>query len=292
MSHSLTESELIINTDGSIYHLNITPDDIATDIITVGDPDRVDHVADRLDEIYLTKQKREFKTITGRIGHKEVTIISTGIGTDNIDIVLTELDALTNVDFNTRKIKENHTSLNIYRIGTSGGLREDISIGSIVISQFAIGLEGLMHFYDYESDNDCKVISEKVRKAISDKLPSVFPYTASYSPNLGSIYKSLGRTGITVTATGFYGPQGRKVIANPRHRSFLDDISAISLGDIPVTNLEMETAGIYGMAHLLGHQAISFNAILANRVTQRFSSTPHKIVDKLIDDFFVVFSDK
>lgn len=290
MSYRIPESELILNPDGSIYHLNILPEDLADDIITVGDPDRVDKVSERLDEIYLTKHKREFKTITGRAGSKNITIISTGIGTDNIDIVFTELDVLKNVDLETRTKKEQHTSLRFYRIGTSGALREDIDIDSTIISEHAIGLEGLMHFYNHKDTSVTSDITSQAERILRPSLPSVSPYAVSAAPSLINRYTSLGRCGITVTATGFYGPQGRGVLAQPRNRNFLDDITSISIGNLHVTNLEMETAGIYGMSSLLGHEAISFNAILANRRTQKFSSQPGKTVDRLIDRFFEIFT--
>ena len=290
MSHRIPESELILNPDGSVYHLHLLPADIADHIITVGDPDRVDDVASRLDTIRITKQKREFKTITGTIGGRDITIISTGIGTDNIDIVFTELDILANVDLKTRLKAQQHRKLHFYRLGTSGALRDDIAIDSIVISAYAIGLEGLMHYYQYqEPDVPAEVISEEATYWLKDRLSSITPYTAKASQPLQETYGKLGRQGITVTATGFYGPQGRKVIASPRHRTFLDDMAKLKYGSLQVTNLEMETAGIYGMAHLLGHEAISLNAILANRVTQDFSANPKAAVSSLIDRFFDLF---
>jgi len=250
---------------------------------------RVDTVAKRLDEIYLTKHKREFKTVTGRVGGKDVTIISTGIGTDNIDIVFTELDILANVDLATRVKKEVHTMLNFYRIGTSGALREDIAVDSTIISAKAIGLEGLMHYYKYEEREDEKDIAEQAHRALRLGVPNITPYVTSADSELVAKYTNLGRPGITVTATGFYGPQGRKVLAAPRHANFLDNMAMIKNQELMVTNLEMETAGIYGMASLLGHKAISFNAILANRVTQQFSRQPKETVEKLMDEFFEVF---
>jgi len=290
MSHRIPESELILNPDGSVYHLHLLPDDIASHIITVGDPDRVDAVAQRLDTIRVTKQKREFKTVTGSIGGKEITIISTGIGTDNIDIVFTELDILANVDLASRTQKAEHRKLHFYRLGTSGALHESIPIDSVVISSYAIGLEGLMHFYHYrEPDIAAEVITESAEYALRLDLPKVKPYTTRGSASLVDTFSTLGRQGITVTATGFYGPQGRVVLAQPRHKTFLDNMAKIKQGELLVTNLEMETAGIYGMSQLLGHEAISLNAILANRVTQQFSSNPSAAVNALIDRFFEIF---
>jgi len=290
MSNPIPESELIINPDGSIYHLNIRPEDIATDIITVGDPDRVDMVAKRLDKIEITKHKREFKTITGTVAGKRVTIISTGIGTDNIDIVFTELDALANIDMNLRMPLPNIKSLNFYRIGTSGALRSDIDVDSIIISAHAIGLESLMHYYNFEQSDFSIGMAEKVRSALMESLPSIIPYGSDAATVLLDKYSSLGQLGVTVTATGFYGPQGRKILATPRNSTFLDNLAILEHKNYKITNLEMETAGIYGMASLLGHNAISFNAILANRATQKFSSNPKKTVAKLVDDFFLKFT--
>lgn len=280
---TIPSSELIINADGSIYHLNLKPGQIAKDIITVGDPDRVDKVAQHFDTIDFEISKREFKTVTGTLMGKRLTVISTGIGTDNIDIVFTELDALVNVDFDTRKRKKEHTSLNFYRIGTSGSLISELGIDQILISELAIGLDGLMHYYDVVQSTDEDIIAEKAKEALST-LPKIYPYAASASKNLVVKFAHLGMKGITVTATGFYGPQGRALIANPKSTTFIDDLASLKYGALRFTNLEMETAGIYGMSALLGHQAISINAILANRADQVFSTKADDTVGQLIKD--------
>lgn len=271
----IPESELILNPDNSIYHLKLKPGEIAKDIITVGDPDRVDMVAKYLDKREIERSCREFKTITGSIGDRRLTIISTGIGTDNIDIVFNELDALVNVDFDTRKVKEDHTALNFYRIGTSGAIREDVPLDSIVVSRYALGFDGLLHFY--ESDG---VREHGLERCIDSEQSR---YGVSSSVKLFEAFKRLGKAGVTVTADGFYGPQSRAIRVKP---SF--DVPTLfghkSYKDVPFTNLEMETAGIYGLAALLGHEAISLNAILANRITRSFSSQPVKTVDRLIED--------
>lgn len=285
----IANSELIINRDGSIYHLNLCPADIAHDIITVGDPDRVDVVASRLDEVFLTRHKREFKTVTGRIGSKSVTILSTGIGTDNIDIVLTELDALANIDFTSRTQKEEHTRLRFYRLGTSGTVKADIPIDSILLSAYGVGLDGLLHFYKRSPDARSVALERLVNEKLTLSLPQVRAYAVAGSKELLTQYSALGQQGITTTATGFYGPQGRTVRAQPLDRSFVDRLAGLSFEELHFTNLEMETAGIYGMAELLGHDAISFNAILANRSTGAFSTDPQKAVNGLIDRFFEAF---
>ncbi|MEM9547616.1 MAG: nucleoside phosphorylase [Bacteroidota bacterium] len=283
MMQRIAESELILNPDGSIYHLNLKPGDIAKDIITVGDPGRVDKVVQHFDQITVEVTKREFKTVTGWIGNNKITVISTGIGTDNIDIVLTELDALVNVDFETRTKKTDHTPLRFIRIGTSGSLDTNLDVNEVLISNMAIGIDGLMHFYNViPSENELE-LNKKARSALSN-LPNVIPYSTTASSALIHLFSPLGKQGITVTAPGFYGPQGRSIIVPPKSATFLDDLANIESNGLNVTNLEMETAGIYGMAKLLGHEAISINAILANRVHHTFSDRPKEFVEKVIED--------
>ncbi len=286
----IPESELIINEDGTIYHLNLRPGQIAHDIITVGDPDRVERVTQHFDNIEFVISKREFKTITGSYKGKRLTVISTGIGTDNIDIVFTELDALVNIDFDTRTRKENHTTLNFYRVGTSGSLISELKIDTILISEMAIGLDGLMHYYDHTQSTDEDIIAEMAKEGLAT-LPNIYPYATKASKELVDQFAHLGMKGITVTATGFYGPQGRSVIANSKSTTFIDDLAGIKYGKLQFTNLEMETAGIYGMSSLLGHQAVSINAILANRSDQTFTSQGKEVVDKLIIDVLAIISD-
>lgn len=283
MTMRIPESELILNSNGSIYHLNLKPGQIAEHIITVGDPDRVDAVAEHLDSIEVEVSKREFKTITGICNGKRVTIISTGIGTDNIDIVFTELDALVNVDFTTRKRKPQHTTLHFYRIGTTGSLISALEVDQIVISRAAVGLDGLMHFYEY-TYSDMEARLKQLSSKILTDLEGIAPYAIEGSEELCRQFESIGRLGITVTATGFYGPQGRHVIAAPKKRDFIDQLAALEYEGIAFTNLEMETAGIYGMSKLLGHKAISISAVLANRPDHVFSSRPAEVVKDLITD--------
>lgn len=270
----ITPSELILNEDNSIYHLCLHPSDLASTVITVGDPSRVDLIAERLDDIYLTKHNREFKTITGRIGHKDLTIISTGIGTDNIDIVLNELDALVNVDLDNRTIKEKHTKLKFIRIGTSGSIQADINIDSFIISQYAVGLDGLLSYYDSTQVRDL---------ALEKACIELKGYAVAAEKTLLETFTDLGEKGITITSNGFYGPQGRSIRLKFNNKLF-EICQNIRYQNLAITNLEMETAGLYGMAKLLGHEAISLNAILANRITKEFSKTPAKTIEKLIDD--------
>ncbi len=268
----IPSSELIINPDNSIYHLKLRPDEIADTIITVGDPDRVDLVAKHLDHIHLERQAREFKTITGALNGKDLSIISTGIGTDNIDIVLNELDALANIDFKTRKIKDRFRPLTFIRIGTSGAIQESVPLDSTIISAYACGLDGLLNFYD----------ADRVREVeLERKLPSTLnSYAIAADSTLLSKFSNLGKQGITITANGFYGPQARTLRLKSSFDLATQDKSYEGLS---FTNLEMETAGIYGLAKLLGHKAISLNAILANRVTNEFSEHPLKTIKLLIE---------
>ena len=286
----IPESELILNPDGSVYHLNLLPYQIASDIITVGDPDRVDAITQHFDYIEHTVHKREFKTVTGVLEGKRLSVISTGIGTDNIDIVFNELDALVNVNLESRMVKEKLTTLNFYRIGTSGAIRGDVPVDSIIISRYAIGLDGLMNYYRRQSSPAESSIAQQAKSILSEDLPEVNPYGASASPELIHKYSTLGRLGITTTATGFYGPQGRSIRMTNKSNDFLDKIAIVEYDDLFATNLEMETAGIYGLASALGHKAISLNAILANRVNGTFSAQPNDTVNGLIKRFLEIWS--
>ncbi|WP_430425663.1 nucleoside phosphorylase [Maribacter litoralis] len=279
----LRPAELVINEDGSIYHLNLLPEDIATTVITVGDPDRVSQVSRFFDTIEVKKGKREFHTHTGHLNGKRISVISTGIGTDNIDIVLNELDALVNIDFETRTLKKEHTSLNIVRIGTSGAIQPDIPIDSFLISKYAIGFDGLLHFYEHGSINYPKIEDAFIAHT-SWNANKARPYVLSYSEKLGKLFTDNRiRLGFTATNTGFYGPQQRQLRIKPSQMELMEKLSTFSYNDIQLTNLEMETSGIYALSQLLGHEAVSLNCILANRSTGEFSVTPTESVDRLIE---------
>lgn len=274
-------SELILNSDGSIYHLNLHPGDIASDIITVGDTDRVDLVARHLDKVELTKQNREFKTVTGSKNGKRITIISTGIGTDNIDIVFNELDTLVNVDLKTREIKSSLKSLNFYRIGTSGTIREDIPVDTLLISMAAIDMGNLSKYYSHTMTHDAQIISKNlVQYSSIFQNQSVFMGSMHLSNMINGDLTML--SGITITAPGFYGPQGRQLRLASSMVDFRS-MSAMNIGGLKVTNLEMETAGIYMLANLMGHHAISANALLANRLSGEFSQKPQETINTLIE---------
>lgn len=277
----LQESELILNPDGSVYHLNILPEDISDTIFLVGDPDRVEEVSRYFDSVEIKKQKREFVTHTGYVGNKRLTCISTGIGTDNIDIVLTELDALVNIDLKTRAIKKELKSLNFIRIGTCGSLQKDIEVDSFLASEYGVGLDGLLGFYNFEiSEEDQQFLTPIV--PIVSKL-GVHPVIVKGSDVLLNTLAKDIRKGVTLTNCGFYGPQGRTVRIAPKDKKYIDDLSAITLpGNRKLSNMEMETSAIYGLSKLMGHHALSCNAIIANRVDGTFSKDPHGCTDKLI----------
>ena len=278
----ISETDLILNADGSIYHLNLLPEDLAETVITVGDPDRVGEVSKYFDRIELKKGKREFITHTGYIGSKRMTVISTGIGTDNIDIVINELDALVNIDFSTRLIKHRLTSLDIIRIGTSGTLQQDIPINSVLMSEYGLGLDALMHYYKKELDTNEAELQDAVKSRL--QIPGIEPYVTAASP---ALLEKVGKNflrGITVTAPGFYAPQGREVRAINKVPDLIASLNSFRWNETRITNLEMETAGIYALAKALGHQALSVNAILASRVRFEFSTSPEKIVEQTIQN--------
>lgn len=278
----IKDSELILNADGSIYHLNLRPEHLANTVITVGDPDRVEGVTKYFDNIEFTIKKREFFTQTGTFRGKRVTVISTGIGTDNIDIVFNELDALANIDFNTRDIKPDLTSLDIIRIGTSGAIQANIPIDSFVISEYAVGFDSLLHFYDSEHVQHQQLTDAIIEQTDWFKKKSD-PYVVKGSTNLiNKLSSDQTITGFTATNVGFYGPQGRVLRLNTQDNNLNNKLANFNSEGLRITNLEMETAGIYGLSQLMGHRAISMNAILANRALGQFSTTPAETVDRLI----------
>ena len=278
----IKESELILNPDGSIYHLNLLPTDIANTIITVGDPDRVASVSKHFDIIEVKKHRREFNTHTGTYKGKRITVISTGIGTDNIDIVFNELDTLINIDFETREIKKELTSLDIIRIGTSGAIQPNIPINSFLISELAVGFDSLLHFYDSKHVQN-EALSQDIIQQTNWFDKKSEPYVVSANSNLVNQFKSDETVlGFTATNVGFYGPQGRVLRLQTQDNNLNDKLAKFESNGKQITNLEMETAGIYGLASLLGHKALSLNAILANRATGQFSDTPTETVDRLI----------
>lgn len=277
------ESELILNDDGSIYHLNLLPDQLADTVITVGDPDRVDHVSSYFEKIDFQIHKREFKTHTGVYNGHRITVISTGIGTDNIDIVINELDALVNIDFKTRSVKQKLKSLNILRIGTSGAIQSNIPVDSFIASELAIGFDNLLPFYDSDDINEID-FSNAIVKQTDWNSKKAKPYVIKSDDRLLKLFckNNAISKGITATNVGFYGPQGRQLRIPLSDNKLNDKLTQFEFNGQKITNLEMETSGIYGLSKLLGHNAISLNAILANRVTKTFSKSPNETVDNLI----------
>ena len=275
----ISETDLILNEDGSVYHLSLKPEHISDTIITVGDPNRVHSVSKHFDEIEFEMNKREFITHIGNYKGNRITVISTGMGTDNIEIFFTELDALANIDLETRTVKPEHRKLNIIRIGTSGAMQEDIPLDSHLVSDYAIGLDTLMCFYNLpQNDLEDRIVS----KIQNETGISFTPYIARASQYLMDKIGKEMILGNTVTCPGFYAPQGRKVRLDLKHPSLIDDLNCFHDDDFWLTNFEMETAGYYALAKLLGHEMLSVNAIIANRITNKFSPNAHKVVDNLI----------
>jgi uridine phosphorylase len=281
----LTPSELILSNE-RVYHLDLHPDELADLIITVGDPNRVEMVSKHFDRIEIQKKNREFVTHTGYIGERRLTVISTGIGTDNIDIVLNELDALVNIDLKKRVYHSVKKPLTIVRIGTSGSIHPTVNIDEFLVSVYAIGLDGLLHFYNYEFSEQEKKFRHAILEFLNQakiELP-VNPYVVNSSAKIISrLNPNDFKKGIVLTAPGFYAPQGRSLRGITKFpRETLQKMTQFDFQGLNITNIEMETAGIYGLANHLGHQAISFNAILANRWEGTFSSHPSQVVEKLI----------
>ncbi len=278
----LKASEFILNEDGSIYHLNLRPEHLADTIITVGDPDRVAKVTEHFDDIEFSIKKREFHTQTGSYRGKRISVISTGIGTDNIDIVFNELDALVNIDFEKKEVKKQLKSLDIIRIGTTGSIQAEIPIDTFLLSEKAIGFDGLLHFYQSEEIID-NHFSEAFIKYMDWFPKKAHPYVVDNSKKLQKILDTEDIfKGITATNIGFYGPQGRSLRLGLQDDQMNAKLATFNYHDQKITNLEMETSGIYGMSKLLGHNAVSMNVILANRATGEFSTTPQKTMEKLI----------
>jgi uridine phosphorylase len=287
----IAESELIINNRGAIYHLDLRPEEIANTIVTVGDPDRVKEVSKHFDAIEIKRQHREFISHTGRIGQKRITVLSSGIGPDNIDIVLNELDALANIDFDTRQIRPQLRPLNIIRIGTSGSLQPDIPVDHFVASTHGLGIDNLLNFYRLEqNEEDNQLIHSFVTHTqIHGQIGN--PYISSGAPSLIKHFVTDFHQGITVTCPGFYGPQGRILRLGIRNPELINRLTDFRFGQHRITNFEMETSAIYGLGKLLGHNCLAINAIVANRVKKEFSKDGKAAVENLIVKFIEIFSD-
>lgn len=276
MLNKLAASELVLNEDGSVYHLNLLPEDIANKIILVGDPDRVPKVSKYFDKVEVKKNKREFYTHTGTLRGERISVMSTGIGTENIDIVMNELDALVNIDLKEKEFKSEHQSLELFRMGTCGSVNPDVQVDNMLVTQNVVGLDGLMHFYqDYHFENEFS-------KNFFEKFPyeKIKPmlYFSEWSEELGELYKDAKYHGNTATFPGFYAPQGRQL-----RLKALDDKFLETLNDLGITNFEMETSAIYAFSKLLGHKAITVNNVIANRRRGEFSSDHHASEKNLIE---------
>lgn len=273
------ESELVLNKDGSVYHLNLKPKHIADNIIIVGDPSRVYRVSKHFDKIEFEMNKREFITHVGKYKGKKITVLSTGMGPDNIEIFFTELDALVNVDLKKKEVKSKKRKLNIIRIGTSGAMQEDIPVGSHVASRYGIGLDNLMDFYEFSHSAFEEEIVQGLKKHANLNFT---PYIASGSDKLLEQFSEGMVIGNTVTTPGFYAPQGRRIRLGLKYPKLLRDLSSFHHKDVWLTNFEMETSALYAMAGLLGHNMLSVNAVIANRVNGTFSKNPYPTIDSLI----------
>ena len=280
--NTLPSSELVVNPDGSIYHLKLQPDQIADTILLVGDQGRVSQISALFDSIECQVQNREFVTHTGLYKGKRISAVSTGIGTDNIDIVLNELDALVNIDLKARTILENKRVLNLIRIGTSGTLMHDIPVNSVVASAYGLGFDGLMHFYDYKASSGERILLNAIEEHL--QLPQQLnqPYLVEADETLFKLLSEGAFTGITATACGFYGPQGRELRLKPAVADLNERMMSYSHGRYRITNFEMETSALYGLSKMLGHRACTVCAIIANRATQEYSKDYKPVIQDLI----------
>ncbi len=279
MPQKFSETDLILNTDGSVYHLNLKPKDISDKIIVVGDPGRVHRVSQFFDSVEFEMNKREFITQTGKYKGKRLTVMSSGMGTGNIEILMQELDAIFNIDLKKREPKNRRKKLRIVRVGTSGAIQGDIKPGTHLITEYAFGLDPLMDFYEYKTKGQEK----RLAKGLQELLElSYTPYCFKGSSNLLEKFKDCGVVGNTATCPGFYAPQGRELRIPIKYRDMIDKLGYFHQEDVWLTNLEMETAGYYAFGKLLGHEVVSMNAILANRVKKTFSKNPNKVIDELI----------
>ena len=285
----IAESELIINERGAVYHLDLRPDEIGGTVITVGDPDRVKEISKYFDRIEVKRQHREFISHTGMIGKKRLTVLSSGIGPDNIDIVINELDALVNIDFSTREIKKQLRSINIIRLGTSGSLQADIPVDSLVASTHGLGIDNLLNFYRMEQNEEEKELLHSFVTHTQIHGPIGQPYINSCSAALIKHFVSGFHQGITVTCPGFYGPQGRILRLGIRNPQLIDRLTDFRFGQHRITNFEMETSAIYGLGKLLGHHCLAINAIVANRVVKQFSKDGQAAVENMIKKFVEIF---
>ena len=286
----IAESELIINARGAVYHLDLRPEELAGTVITVGDPDRVKEISKYFDSVEVRAQHREFITHTGYVGKKRLTVLSSGIGPDNIDIVINELDALANINFETREIRKDLRSLNIIRLGTSGSLQADIPVDSFVASTHGLGIDNLLNFYRHEQNEEEKLLLQSFVTHTQLHGQMSYPYVSGAAASLLKNFVDGFHQGITVTCPGFYGPQGRILRLGVRNPDLINRLTDFRFGQHRITNFEMETSAIYGLGKLLGHNCLAINAIVANRVRKEFSRDGKAAVENLIKKFIEIFS--
>ena len=275
-------SELIINDRGAIYHLNVRPEEIADTIITVGDPERVASVSKYFDRVEHKLAHREFITHTGYIGQKRISVLSTGIGPDNIDIALNEIDALANINFDTRSINDQKKSVSIIRMGTCGSLQGEVGVNELVAGTHGLGIDNVLHFYTQENNEEEKAILAAFDEHTKISAHKIQPYIATASAGLLKHFTEGYSHGITVTCPGFYGPQGRILRLPLKMPNLVDQMTSFKYGQHRIANFEMETSAIYGLCNLLGHQCLSINVIIANRVKKEYSKDMGKAVDHMI----------
>jgi len=284
-------SELIINDRGAIYHLNVRPEEIADTIITVGDPERVASVSKYFDRVEHKLAHREFITHTGYIGQKRISVLSTGIGPDNIDIALNEIDALVNIDFAARTINDQKKSVSIIRMGTCGSLQGEVGVNELVAGTHGLGIDNVLHFYERENNEEEIAILAAFEKHTSINAHKIQPYIATASANLIKHFTEGYSHGITVTCPGFYGPQGRILRLPLKMPNLVDQMTSFRYGQHRIANFEMETSAIYGLCNLLGHQCLSINVIIANRVKKEYSKDMGKAVDHMIQKSLGIIAD-
>ena len=282
MQQPIGASELIINPRGAVYHLDLRPEELADTIITVGDPDRVANVSKYFDQIEHKSTHREFITHTGYIGSKRISVMSTGIGPDNIDIALNEVDALVNIDFETRCIKETKQSVSVIRLGTCGSLQGEVGVDQLVAGTHGLGVDNLLHFYQPNNNPEELAILAAFEQHTNIQAHHIKPYISSASAGLLKHFTEGYNHGITVTCPGFYGPQGRILRLPLKMPNLVDQMTSFRFGNHHIANFEMETSAIYGLCNLLGHQCLSINVIVANRVKKAFSKDGAKAIDHMI----------
>lgn len=287
----IAESELILNRRGGIYHLDLLPDELASTIITVGDPDRVNEVSKYFDKVEIKQQNREFITHTGWLANKRISVISTGIGSDNIDIVLNEIDALANINFTRRAIKPSLSHYNIIRIGTSGSLQHNVPVDSFVVSTYGLGIDNLLNYYHHDNNKEEKEIVQHFVQHAQINSNSSQPYITEASTAILKHFVDGFHQGITVTCPGFYGPQGRVLRLGLTNPNLIDRSTHFNFRQHRITNFEMETSAIYGLGKLLGHNCVSLSAIVANRITKEFSKDGSKAIENLIQKSLQIISD-